>query len=132
MNVDLLGLCRLRTMSEEDLNDPENEIKFFGQGVSLTNEVDVWNLYRAILADKLASYPTTFEEDMAILEKGFDALGPRLIWATRYRHSKKSVLLAQMEMIRGLKPFVELMVKLLNGNEPLYVGFISVRDVNLN
>ena len=110
LNTDLLGFCRLRTMSSEDLDDPDNEIKFFGQGISLTNEVAALNLYMSILENKLASYTTTFEEDEVILGQGFDVLGPRLICATRYRHSKKAVVLAHMENIRGVLPLVEFML----------------------
>ena len=109
LNSDLLSFCRLRTMTDEEMDDPDNEVKFFGQGVSFPNEVAALNLYMAILEDKQCSYPTSFEEDVKILENA-DA-PPRLVAAARYRHSKKRILRNQMEVLQGLKPFVQLLHK---------------------
>ena len=44
-------------------------------------------MYKSLLNDKLNAYPTTYEEDAAILNSA-NGISPRLVAATRYRHSK--------------------------------------------
>ena len=109
LNSDLLSFCRLRTMTDEELDEPDNEVKFFGQGISFPNEVAALNMYMAVLEDKQCSYPTSFEEDAELL----DAAGtpPRLVAAARYRHSKKRILRNQIEILVALKPLVQLLHK---------------------
>ena len=50
------------------------------------------------LLDKLNAYPTTYEEDAAILNAAND-ISPRLVAATRYRHSKKRIIMKQLEIL---------------------------------
>ena len=94
----MLSFCRLRCMTVEELNNPENEMKFFGQGVSFENETKAIDMYKSLLNDKLNAYPTTYEEDAAILNSAND-ISPRLVAATRYRHSKKRIIMKQLEIL---------------------------------
>ena len=88
--------------------NPENEMKFFGQGISFANETKAVEMYNNILQDKLASYATTYENDVAILESK-ESVSPRLVAATRYRHSKKRILKKHLEILGALKPLVSLL-----------------------
>ena len=98
----------MRCMTAEDLENPENEMKFFGQGISFANETKAVEMYNNILQDKLASYATTYENDVAILESK-ESVSPRLVAATRYRHSKKRILKKHLEILGALKPLVSLL-----------------------
>ena len=95
-------------MTTEDLENPENEMKFFGQGISFANETKAIEMYDNILQDKLASYATTYETDVAILESK-ESVSPRLVAATRYRHSKKRILKKHLEILGALKPLASLL-----------------------
>ena len=109
LSKDMLSFCRLRCMTVEELNNPENEMKFFGQGVSFENETKAIDMYKSLLNDKLNAYPTTYEEDAAILNAAND-ISPRLVAATRYRHSKKRIIMKQLEILNAMAPLVRLLL----------------------
>ena len=83
--------------SEEDPDDMDISEVFKGSlnKISLKNEVLVWKLIEKTVDESLAKYPTTIEEDIAILDKDEaenNALGFQIRNCILYRKGEKVVL----------------------------------------
>ena len=73
-------------------------------------ETKAIDLYINLLKQKLNGYSTTYDEDVEILNSKDDSISPRLIAATRYRHSKKRIIRKQLEILNALRPLVSLLL----------------------
>ena len=109
LNQDFMSMCRLSAMSEHDMDDRRNELRFWSEGVSIENELQAQRVYIERLEETLRLYPTTLEQDVALLQQAPD--DQRMVAATRYRHTKKRILHNHIHLLRqGLQPIMELLL----------------------
>ena len=117
LNQDLMSFCRLKAMSAEECADRQNALRFWSDGVSVSNELSAQGAYIAEMREQLARFPTTLEEDEEILaaaalgDKSRNRPGPRLIAATRFRHCKKRILRNHIKLVEAMRPLMELLAE---------------------
>ena len=105
LNQDFMSMCRLSAMTEYDMKDRRNDLRFWSEGVSIENECGAQRVYAAMLETRLNAYPTTFQDDQVILNNEPD--DQRLVAATRYRHCKKRILHNHLDLLnRALQPIM--------------------------
>ena len=87
--------------------------------ISMTNELDVIEAFENSLSSLLSAYPTTYEEDRAILREkedvNSDGYGPVYLGAIRLRLREKELLLATLSFLENHKN------KTLHGDVPFQI-----------
>jgi hypothetical protein len=112
LNQDLMSFCRLKAMTGAECADRHNALRFWSDGVSVANETKAQDVYIAEMRARLARFPTTLEQDEAILAAtGASQAGPRLVAATRFRHCKKRILRNHIALIETVRPLMGLLAE---------------------
>ena len=101
LNQDMMSMCRLSSMSNYEMDDRRNELRFWSEGVSIVSEIGAQDVYINMLQEALAGYSTTMEEDISILNS--EPEDQRLVAATRYRHCKKRILHNHINILKDMR-----------------------------